>query len=289
MGTWGTGILQNDTSADIYQRFRELYNEKKTRNVIIHELKTEFKEIEENEYTKNDFLFTIGLASWEICELDNKTLDEITTIIQNESDIEKWEKADADVVTIKSRKKVLTEFLKKIQKPRDKPIRNKKEIIRPPIFKKGDCIVLKLENGNYGGAIVLDEFGMPVYDIPSNKIILTRLNQKTVPTLDDFRKSNLLLMNIGDHRDGLNVNLFCSGGFKKGFDEDFIKVGNIEIKGDLNELNGTKSIGLTYAWYNIQKDLNDQFNHEVKNSKPSKTIKTKRILEKLNKWKFWEK
>jgi hypothetical protein len=289
MGTWGTGILQNDSSADIYQSFRELYNEKKTSKIIISKLKSEFKEIEENEYTKNDFLFTIGLALWEICELDNKTLDEITTVIHSESDLKIWEELEADVITIKSRKKVLTEFLKKIQNPRDKPIRNKKEIIRPPIFKKGDCIVFKLENGSYGGAIVLEELGMPIYDIPSNKIILTRLNQKKIPTLDDFRESNLLIMNIGDYRDGLRVTLFCSGGFKKGFDEDFIKVGNIEIKGHLNELNGDKNIGLTYAWYNIQKDLNDQFNHEEKNSKPSKTIKTKRILEKSNKWKFWEK
>ena len=46
--------------------------------------------------------------------------------------------------------------------------------------KLGNSILNKLENGNYGGALVLEELGMPVYDIPSNKIILTRLNQKRI-------------------------------------------------------------------------------------------------------------
>lgn len=288
MGTWGTGILQNDTSADIYESFRELYNEKKPTDVIISELKSEFLNVDKNDDTKNDFLFVIGLAKWEICELDNETLNKITTVINNKSDLDIWRKLDADDATIKSRQNVLTKYLKKIQKPREKPIRNKKSIIRPPIFKKGDCIALKLENGNFGGALVLEELGMPVYDIPSNKIILTRINQKKIPTMLDFKNSNLLLMNIGDYRDGLNVTLFCSEGFGKGFDEDFIKIGNLNLEGDIDKLIGDKNIGATFAWFNIQRDLKEQFNYELKNSKPKKRIKTKRIINKVNKWKFWE-
>ena len=69
----------------------------------------------------------------------------------------------------------------------------KKKIIRQPVFEKGDCLTFKLENGNYGGAVVLEAIKDSEYG--HNLIATTRINQPTKPTKKDFENAEVLVMN----------------------------------------------------------------------------------------------
>ena len=101
MGTWGTAIKSNDTSADIYAYFFDSYNDGKEPTEIKNKL------ISDNPNGTNDFWFTLALALWETKSLSNDILEKIREIIESESDLKVWKELDASESDIKKRKIVL--------------------------------------------------------------------------------------------------------------------------------------------------------------------------------------
>ncbi len=116
MGAFGTGILDNDTSAEVYHRFIELVNDKQEIPTIIEKINSEFQEYKVGDYSKTDFIFGLGLALWENCALDEGTLHQIRAFIDSGVDIKIWEELEGSEADIKQRKKELKKFLKKIEK-----------------------------------------------------------------------------------------------------------------------------------------------------------------------------
>jgi len=286
MGTWGTGILDDDNSGDFYDSFFEHYKSGKKPNQIIGELKKEFSHINDNHDSICDFWFTISLALWETCSLDKRTLDKVSNYIIQGKDLKIWEKLEADEKTIKERKRELNKFLKKIQVPRSKPKSRKTKKKRPPIFKKGDLISFKLENGNFGGAIVIKENGLKEYFIASNTIILTRINQKSKPNKTDFLNSEILVMNTGDYKDGFRVTMFTSDNYKFHKD-DFYLIDQVDINQNLDGFLEKNSPGLTADWRHLQIDINAQIEFEKNNKKPKNKLSVKKFING-SKWGFWK-
>ena len=153
MGAWGTGIKDNDTSSDIYDNFFDLYNEGGKPADISKKLIADNQELIDERDDSSNFWLTLALAQWETKSLDQEIFKRIKIIVESGQDIEVWKELDADDVTLKKRKRDLVKFLAKISIEKAKP--KGKEKPKKPVFLKGDCLVFKLDNGNYGGAIVL--------------------------------------------------------------------------------------------------------------------------------------
>ena len=194
MGSWGTGISSNDTFADIYDDFFELYNE----NVSVSEITK--KLIQENQETINEredcnnFWFAIALSQWECKELDKSIFEKVKEIINSGKDIIIWKELDASNADLKSREKVLEKFLKKLETEKAKPKTRKKKKLHNSIFKKEDCLTYIMENGNYGGAFVLtDELQSSV---GANFIAITNIDQKQKPTVADFKKAEVYVQRV---------------------------------------------------------------------------------------------
>lgn len=156
MGTWGTGISSNDTYADAYDEFFELYDEGLSVKETTERLIASNQEIINEPDNSNDFWFALAKAQWECKELDPNIFDKVRTIIETHADLEVWRRQDADEKSIAKRKVVLDKFLAQLQIERPKAKSRKKKVIRQPVFEKGDCLAFKLANGNYGGAVVLE-------------------------------------------------------------------------------------------------------------------------------------
>lgn len=193
MGAWKTAISSNDTYADIYGEFFDLYNS----GLDVAEISE--KLIADNQETINDlddcnnFWFALAKAQWECKQLDKDIFDRVKKVIETGADLAVWRKLDADEKDIKKRKVVLDKFLTDLQTERPKAKSRKKKIIRQPVFEKGDCLTFKLENGNYGGAVVLEAIKDSEYG--HNLIATTRINQPTKPTNKDFENAEVLVMN----------------------------------------------------------------------------------------------
>ena len=118
MGAWGAGIDENDTFADVYDRFYEIYNEglspEEASNSVLGELKELFSDLDDG----NDALFALALCQWETKSLSENMLQKVESIVSSDSDLLRWDKEGETRSLVISRKAALHQFLLKIRNPR---------------------------------------------------------------------------------------------------------------------------------------------------------------------------
>lgn len=194
MGVWGTAVSSNDTYADVYGDFIDLYNKGLEVKDVSAQLILRYQSTINDNDDCNNFWFALAKAQWECKQLDPELLTKIIDIVKTGADLESWRRLDADPKSIAQRKIVLDKFLATLQTERVKAKSRKKKVIRQPVFEKGDCLTFKLANGNYGGAVVLEANKNTEYG--HNLIALTRINQSEIPTIKDFEKAEVLIANF---------------------------------------------------------------------------------------------
>jgi len=196
MGAWGTGISSNDTFADIYGQFIDLYNEGLTVPEITKRL------IDENQETINlpedatNFWFALANGQWECKALDNEILSKVDHIIQTGEDLRVWEELDASPADLKAREKVLIKFLFKLKTEKDKPRKRTKKKLYDSVYKKGDCLVYKMDNGNFGGSFVLTD--EKETEVGTNYIAITTIDKADKPTVDDFKNAEIYIKRVNE-------------------------------------------------------------------------------------------
>lgn len=288
MGTWGTAISSNDTFADIYDDFFDLYNDGLAVTEISETLIANNQEIINDNDDCNNFWFALAKAKWECKQLDTELYNRVKNIIETDSDIEVWRQLDADEKDLKKRKLVLAKFLADIstEKQKAKARKKKKELpIIQPVFEKGDCITFKLENGNYGGAVVLEAIYDTVYG--HNLIAATRINSAHKPTTKDFERSIVLIQNFALWKDNPNINWY-SPIRHKNVTHLIEIVGKIKVDKTYTQfVNGATEYGSCSdfdVW--IIEQVNRQFDFEKENKKSDKVITIKELTNS-SKWKLW--
>lgn len=276
MGTWGTAIKSNDTSADIYADFFDLYNDGKEPSEIKNKL------ISDNPNGTNDFWFTLALALWETKSLPTDILEKVRETIKSESDLKVWKELDASESDIKKRKVVLDKFLTKLESEKVKPKARKKKSNKEPIFEIGTCLTFKLGNGNYGGAIVLSSdlntgFGY-------NLIVSTRINQETKPTLIDFAKSEVLITNFAEWDNKAKITWYLPDKYKTDFSHLFENLGKLEIEKKYYPNSSKINSSFSAGWQHIIMPVDKQFEHEKINGILKSFPVMSLMKEKKKKW-----
>lgn len=226
MGTWGTGLLSNDTFADVYGGFFELYNEGQDVREITARLLTTDKDLLTDKADSNNFWFAIAKAQWECQSLDNEIYNRVKHIIENKEDLDVWRELGADDKDIAKRDKTLVKFLGQISQKREKPKPRKKKKIVDPVFEKGDCLTFKLLNGNIGAAVVLEAIHNTPYGF--NLVAVTTINKERKPTLEEIIKSDVLFLNYGNWYNKEQITWFTPKQFHKDADK-FEAIGKIQV------------------------------------------------------------
>lgn len=283
MGTWGTAISSNDTFADIYAEFFDLYNEGKDVAEITNKLVASNQNTIKESDDSNNFWFALAKSQWECKQLDKNVYQRIKKIIETDEDIEVWQKLGSDNKTLQKRRIVLDKFLAELSTERPKAKTRKKKIIRQPAFEKGDCITFKLKNGNYGGAVILEAIYNSPY--PYNLVATTTINKSSKPTKRDFIGSDVLILNFGKHQNKRSIHWFLPIRYKQ-VAQLFEKIDNIdvEITYDLQ--------GLGYGFcadldIYVVEEADKQFEHELAGNKRSDESISIKKLTRNSKWKLW--
>lgn len=203
MGTFGTGILENDAAMDVYYSFENDY----FIGIDLERIKSTISKnfglvdaahhpiVEDN----TSAWLAFALACWECQALDPQTLELVEKISAEEIDSDHWED------TWNDRKKVVEKFVKKLATPAKKlkPIPKFVSLHIPMAI--GECFTFQYDNKTYGGVICLDivvDGKKPVRYVYG----VTRLHMQTPPTLEDFINSHFLVYNYGQTIDGLKAN-----------------------------------------------------------------------------------
>lgn len=290
MGTWGTAIKNSDAFADIYSEFYELYNKGGQTNIISKQIITNNWEMLEIEEEKHSFWFALALAQWETKSLDPETLQKVENIINSKADIKIWTDLGVNKKDITRRKAVLNKFLEKLHSEKSKPKARKKPKLKTPIFSTGDCLVFKLENGNYGGAVVLATDTDP--ETANNLVATTRINQHHKPTLDDFEKSEVLVLNFASWKDKPDVCWYMPDLYYKDYSDIYENIGRIKVDLVYEETNYLGEGYLfkpswTSGWMMNENGIK-QFNSELSKLKPSKSITIHQLTKKDKWWKIFK-
>jgi len=190
MGTWGAGILQNDTTADIWEEFKNLYNKGGSPKEIRIQLEEEYSPQEDDEYY-GEIWTGIAHGQWMCGGLEDYTLEKVKAAT-HEKWLALWIK---DEKLYNKRLIALNEFIEKIQVPRPSALRRKTLVERAAFFKKGDVIGIKINKDFYLGGLVIGHNDDPAFG--ENTIVLSESIFEKAPTLEAFLASNVLYLDLG--------------------------------------------------------------------------------------------
>jgi len=286
MGYFGTGISSNDQYMDTYHEFISLYNKGYEPNEITAHLIDLNKElINDVSNTSPDsfsFWYALAVAQWECKVTDTAVRTRVKYIIDHELDLQFWEGAD------RTRRKIALEKLwQKISSERPKA--KSRKITKPPLFNKGDCLIIKLNNGNYGGIVILEALFEPENEVTSNLGAPTRLNMISKPELEDFINAEVLVTNYefeNDKQAFQQISWFYEYGQKK-VKHLLELAGNIPVA---YEYHPSKNYGYGMPsasfFEHISEAVPRQY-HSEKIKPPYKHIKTIKQLTENKRWTYW--
>lgn len=198
MGAWGPGISSNETFEDITYEFFELYNDGLTPEQVTNKLIADNQKILDDEEDRNNFWFALALAQWECKALDPELFTRVRTIIETGQDIEIWKELGASNPDLSKRQKVLEGFLQKLSADKKAPRKRKKKILRNSVFQAGDCLAYRMDNGNFGAALVLtDERDT---EVGANCMAITAIDSPTKPSIEEILSSDIYIKHENETR-----------------------------------------------------------------------------------------
>lgn len=255
MGTWGPAIQSNDTSADIYYLFFDLFQKGHSVKEISAKLVSENADTINEEDDASNFWLALAKAQWETGELDPGVLSIVEDIISGGKDLAAWKRLGADAKQLEKRGQKLEQFLALIKTENKKPKKKKK----PPkaIFRPGECLVIKAKRNHssesyYTGAIVL------ATEDEVNLVAKVGVQKLSTPVLDDFlpyqQKLNnaekLLDLFLGDYKIGY-PSWYLVRTFKK-YRDDISSVGVLDLSVTFGTSEETESdFDIDPNWLNI--------------------------------------
>lgn len=283
MGTWGTGISSNDTYADVYGEFFDLYDDGVDVGEISTKLIESFRETLDDEDDSGNFSFALAKAQWECKELDPQLLLRIERIVESKSDLEVWRRLGASEADVRKRGAVLEQFLARLRSERKTARkRKKKEIVDPP-FEKGQCLLFRLANGNYGGAVVLESISCKGFGL--NLVVVTRLNCQQRPSLGDFLGAEVLVKSFAAWQDTPEI---CWQYDSRFLDDKhlFEPTEKVVVKKNYDPNDYHLGAFFSGSWASMIDSVNMQNEWESKNPRPRKKLRIRDLVQN-RRWGFW--
>ncbi len=251
MGAWGTGILQNDESTDVWTEFKELYNKGLTPKEIRIKLEKSYKPEKDTEYY-SEIWSGLAYGQWMCGEIENYTLKKLKAATQLKW-LTLWTE-DKDL--LQKRRKALTDFIDKIRTPKATPLKRKKIVVRHAFFKTGDVIGIRVNDTHFVAAIVTRHQDFKTDG--ENTIVFTDFFFSEKGTVKDVLKANILYLDIGgpaNYYRGYYKAIFDARNMAKQIGKAFL-IGKIDSKEFLWLSSGTP-IG---NWSKIEEVIAEQLN-----------------------------
>jgi hypothetical protein len=193
MGAWGYGIRQDDFVCDVIGVFEDLLKAGKSvreaAEAVASKFTAEIKDAEDGP------LFWIALADmqWTYGELDPQILNRIKEDLASGRSLAPWTEDQRGPAR---RRAALEKFISKIGQPNRRPKKPPKIVVRAPKFRPGDCLSIRLSNGQYAAALVLAAYHSTVEYGTTLVGVLDYLSLEK-PTMEVFGKRKWLL--LGQH------------------------------------------------------------------------------------------
>jgi hypothetical protein len=194
VGAWGSGILQNDTVADVVGFITDRLKAGDQLQAATAAAITHFAELEHDRDDAPLLWLAIAHMQWKYGSVDPKVLIRVRNDIEAERGLDLWRD---DPKSLSRRKGALARFLGQIEQPNPKPSALPKLIVRRAPFRQGDCLAVLLPDGRYTAALVLAEDNTnPEYGM--NLIASLDYCESVPPSLSVFEQRKWLVLSHGN-------------------------------------------------------------------------------------------
>lgn len=143
MGTWGTGLYQDDDTCDIKEEYLNYLRIGKTNEEALQEVISDNEEMIKDDETGPLFWLALADTQWKYGRLTNDIRDRALEVIYSGKDLERWKE---DRKLFEKRKKVLEDLKQRLntEQPTEKKVSKMK--FERPNWKVGDVILYQLLN-----------------------------------------------------------------------------------------------------------------------------------------------
>jgi hypothetical protein len=153
MGTWGFNVLDDDAALDVYEAYLERFNAGESHERILAKITADNAEMVKDADEGPVFWLGVARAQWDCGALSAGVLKRVEQIVERGEGLDRWEEAGA--TSAERRRKLLAVFLSKLRSLNPRPKKRRKAIVRKPVFSAGDCLAIRLSDGDYAAAVVL--------------------------------------------------------------------------------------------------------------------------------------
>lgn len=220
MGVCGTGILDDDDAVDVNQWYLRLYSEGKRfkrHPAIRRAIEQQFAEEFQDEDTGPVVTMALAYSQWECGYQDLDMIAKVGYIVDSGINLERWE----DTPDYQARAEALRAFYAQIMAGNPTPRSRKRLPKSKPVFQAGDCLAIRLSQGQYGAALVLAD--RITKSGGENLVGLLSYIGSSHPPMEVFEKREWFLLNHHGYKNETCIH-WC-------FPEDFDDNGSYECIG----------------------------------------------------------
>ena len=226
MSSWGTGIKQDDLVRDVIACFNERLKDGDTLEEATRAVLGQYSEVLEDQDEGPRVWIAIAEAQWTYGELAKGILDRVKHDFEHGVGLDLWKEASEE--SLRERRQEIKHFIEKISVPNPKPKKRPKRVSRAPRFAAGDCLAIKLANGQYGAGLVLAaDHSDPEYG--KNLIAVLDYMSRDRPSPKVFKKRRWLKLTHHQWKGKLDLSWYLPVHFTKEKDR-FEIVGHIKIR-----------------------------------------------------------
>ncbi len=195
MGTWGYAVLSDDTASDVYADYMERFNRGQPHATILRELRSAHAESLDDPDDGPVVWLALAKAQWDCGVLEAGLLRRVENLVASGAGLERWREAGA--ATLRKRQQALQAFVAKLKTDNPRPRKPRKAVRGKPLFSKGDCVAIKLTDGDYGAVLILAheppaDSAEPIHGC--NAVILLKYKSKERPTLEVFERREWMML-----------------------------------------------------------------------------------------------
>lgn len=209
MGAWGYGIRQDDFVCDVIGVFEDLLKAGKSVHEATEAVRSKFSA--EMKDADDGPLFWIALADmqWTYGELEPQILNRVKEDLDSGRSLAPWTE---DQRGLARRRAALEKFISKIGQPNRRVKRQPKVVVRAPKFRPGDCLSVRLSNGQYAAALVLAADHSNV-EYGKNLLGVLDYLSPEKPTMEVFRQRKWLVLSQHSSKSEIDVAWYHYMGF----------------------------------------------------------------------------
>lgn len=241
MGTFGTGIIQDDTVADVVAFVVDRLKAGWSLHAASSEAHLRFRELEDDDDESPLLWLALAFVQRKYgAVVDEAVLQRVRADILDERGLDRWRD---DMKLLTKRKAALSSFLAQIETPNPKPSPAPRLITRAAPFSEGDCLAVLTADARYTAALVLGvDNSNPEYG--RNLVAGLDFLEPQPPTITVFEQRRWLIKRHGQWNGQPDIAWYLPVGFKK-------ESKRITIVGQVAVRNSDPKESRSYAGWNL--------------------------------------